>query len=250
MARPKLMARSGMKTTLVVAAIIVGVVLGVNIVNAAVPLPEAYVDQGVNPAITVQPTDDPNQTQPTDDPNQPQPTDDPNQPQPTADPGQAVDPTSQPLLATPAPVDPGPVTGGSTITVNEHFTFVMPDGWSLVDQQDGALVFQKGNVTFAVAGTGFDGTVTELATAYRDIFFQDGNLRGEDPAVGATTTGIPVAGLNYTGTLNNVQVDGFILAALDSSSGMVSNTFGPTGTLQSVSDDIDMILNSIRRVGE
>lgn len=225
MARPKLIARSGMKTTLSVAAIMVGVVLGVNLVNAAVPLPTEYVDPGTNPALPAAPTEDPGQ------------------PAPTVDPGQPVVPTAP-------PVEPGPVSGGTTVTVNERYTLVMPDGWSLVENSDGALLFQKGSVSFFLAGTAFEGTVTELATAYRDVFFEGENLAGEEPSAGATSTGIPVAGLNYTGTLGSTQVDGFILVALEGGSGLVSNAFGPTGSLQAVSDDMSLILNSIKRVGE
>jgi hypothetical protein len=225
MARPKLTARSGMKTTLSVAAIMVGVVLGVNLVNAAVPLPTEYVDPGANPAIPAVPTQDPGQ------------------PAPTVDPGQPVVPTAP-------PVEPGPVSGGTTVTVNDRYTLVMPDGWVLMQNSDGALLFQKGSVSFVVAGAAFEGTVTELATAYRDAFFEGESLVGEDPSVGATSTGIPVAGLNYTGTLGSAQVDGFILVALEGGSGLISNAFGPTGSLQAVSDDLSLILNSIQRVGD
>ena len=31
---------------------------------------------------------------------------------------------------------------------------------------------------------------------------------------------------------------------------MINNAFGPTGAVQALSDDISMILNSIKRVGE
>ncbi len=225
------MARTGMKTTLAVAAIMVGVVVGVNLVNAAVPLPTEFVDPGTNPAIQVVPTEEPGQ------PTQPP------EPAQTLEPGQTAEPTA-------APIDPGPVSGGTSVTVNDAYTVVMPDGWVLVEEGDGALLFQKGSVTFVVGGASFEGTVTELASAYRDVFFQNGNLTGTEPEAGATSTGIPIAGLNYTGTLDNTQVDGFILVALEGGSGFISNAFGPTGALQAVSDDLSMILNSIRRVGE
>jgi hypothetical protein len=234
MARPKVLARSGMKTTLSVAGIMVGVVLGVNIVNAAMPLPTEYVDPGVNPAIPAVPIAAP--ARPTDDPAQS-----------TAAP---VESTPAPAQPTTTPVEPGPVSGGTTVTVNERYSLVMPDGWVLVQESDGALMFQKGSVTFVVGGAAFDGTVTELATAYRDAFFENGSLSGEEPAVGVTSTGIPVAGLNYTGILDGAQVDGFILTALEDGSGMISNAYGPTGSVQALSDDISMIINSIKRVGE
>lgn len=247
MARPKVLARSGMKTTLSVAAIMVGVVLGVNIVNAAVPLPTEYVDPGTNPAIPVMPTMEPGL--PTEAPIEPAlPTEAPIEPGlPTEAPAL---PTEAPALPTAAPIEPGPVSGGTTVTVNDRYTLVMPDGWVLVENSEGALMFQKGSVSFFVGGTEFDGTVTELASAYRDIFFQNGNLTGEEPSVGVTSTGIPVAGLNYTGTLSSSQVDGFILVALEERSGMLSNAFGPTGAVQALSDDLSMIINSIKRVGE
>ena len=171
------------------------------------------------------------------------PTQDPGQPAPTVDPG-------QPALPTAPPAEPGPVSGGTTVTVNDRYTLVMPDGWVLVENSDGALLFQKGSVSFVVAGTAFDGTVTELATAYRDLFFENGSLTGEDPSVGVSSTGIPVAGLDYTGTLGSTQVDGFILVALEQGSGLISNAFGPTNSLQAVSDDLSLVLNSIKRVGE
>jgi hypothetical protein len=231
------MARTGMKTTLSVAAIMVGVVLGVNIVNAAVPVPSEYVDPGTNPAIPVEPV------QPV------QPTLDPGQPQPTAEPGQP-EPTSAPAGPTAAPIEPGPVSGGTTVTINDRYTLVFPDGWALVEETGDALMFQKGSVTFVVGGTAFNGSVTELATAYRDMFFKNGNLTGEDPGVGVSNTGIPIAGLNYTGTLGDAQVDGFILVALEEGSGMISNAFGPPGSLQGVGEDLDMIIRSIKRVGE
>jgi len=212
----------------------VGVVLGVNIVNAAVPVPSEYVDPGTNPALPALPTEEPGL------------------PQPTEDPGRPVEPTPGPAQPGPTetPIEPGPVSGGTTVTINDTFALVMPDGWALIDNSDGALLFQKGSVTFFVGGASFSGSVTELATAYRDVFFQNGNLTGEDPTVGVTSTGIPVAGLNYTGVLGDAQVDGFILVGLEGGSGLISNAFGPTGALQAVSDDLSMILNSIKRVGE
>jgi hypothetical protein len=228
MARPKVLASSGMRTTLAVAAIMVGVVLGVNIVNAAVPLPTEYADTGSSPAMPALPSMDPGQ------------------PEPTTDPGQP----SAPTLPTAAPVEPGPVIGGTTVNVNDRYLLVMPDGWVLVEEGDGVLFFQKGSVTFIVGGAAYDGTVTGLAAAYRDVFFQNGNLTGEEPSVGVTSTGIPVAGLNYTGMLDSAQVDGFILVALEGGAGMVSNAYGPTGAVQALADDMSMILNSIKRVGE
>jgi hypothetical protein len=198
------------RTSLVVLGVIVGVVLGANIVNAALPLPEdpGIVDPGPGH------------------PGEPRPADEP----------------------PPSPVDPGPVHSGVAVDVGAGFTIEPPAGWTSVGAEDG-VVLQKGGVLLVVAGFTWDGSATELAVAYRDSWFEDGEFSGDDPVAGSVGSGIPAAGFNYTGLWNGTQVDGAIVAGASNRSGLIVNLIGPTGGLNGVSSDLDTILGSVRHAG-
>jgi len=224
----------GKRTAGIVAAIMIGVVLGVNIVNAAVPSPD-------DPSLVS------TQNLPTDPGTGGQP--ESTAPAASAAPGQTLAPveTTAPQ-ATAAPIAPGPVAAGTSVEVGAHFQVVMPDGWTSIGETGGFLVFQKGSATVAVGGLGWNDTVLNLATAYQDEWFKAGQLTGEAPSTGTIGDGIPVAGLNYTGNINGAAVDGFILAAAEDGSGMILNAFGPTGILNTVGNDLDAIVKSIKRL--
>ena len=218
-----------MRTTIAVAVIMFGVVVGVNIVNAAIPLPQdpSSDTPGVQPIASV-------------DPGQPV------GPAPTMDPG-----TNPGPAASTTPLEPGPVTPGTSVDIGGNFSLVMPKGWSIADNSDGWMIFTKGSAVVAVGNIPYNGTPLELLTAYKDQFFTEGNLTADDPSSGTIGNAIPIAGLNYTGTLKaSATVDGFIIAAAENGKGMVINAFAPTGKLSAMSDDLDAILKSIKRAGE
>ncbi len=190
--------------------VIVGVVLGANIVNAALPLPQdpSIVDAG--PGI----------------PSDPQPVDEPQ----------------------PSPVEPGPVTAGDAVEVGGGFVIFPPDGWTSVGSEDGT-VLQKNGVLMIVAGFPWEQSATDLASAYRDAWFEGGQFTGDDPEAGTLGNGVPAAGLNYTGIWNGTQVDGAIISAAVAGSGLIINIVGPTGGLNAVSSDLDIILGTVQHTG-
>jgi hypothetical protein len=198
------------RTSLVVLGVIVGVVFGANLANAALPLPPdpGLIDPG--PGI----------------PADPQPVDKPD----------------------PSPVAPGPVLPGVGVTVGAGFTIELPAGWTSVGAEEG-VVLQKGGVLLVAAGFGWDGSATELAAAYRDAWFEDGEFSGDDPEAGSIGSGIAAAGLNYTGLWNGTQVDGAITAGVIDGSGLIVNVVAPTGGLNTVSSDLDDILGTVRHAG-
>ncbi len=198
------------KTSLVVLGVILGVLLGANLVDAALPLPQdpSIVDAG--PGI-------------------------PTEPQPGGEPQ-------------PSPVQPGPVEPGDGLDVGGGFDIFPPGGWTSVGSEDGT-VLQKGSVLLIVAGFSWEQSATDLASAYRDAWFEDGQFTGDDPETGSVGNGIPAAGLNYTGTWNGTQVDGAIIAAAAANSGLIINVVGPTGSLNAVSSDLDTILGTVQHAG-
>ena len=148
----------------------------------------------------------------------------------------------------PSPVQPGPVQPGDGRDVGGGFVIFPPGGWTSVGSEDGT-VLQKGSVLLIVAGFPWEQSATELASVYRDIWFEGGQLTGDDPEAGSVGNGIPAAGLNYTGTWNGTQVDGAIISAAVPSSGLIINIVGPTGGLNAVSSDLDTILGTIEHGG-
>ncbi len=217
--RPMGKPRGGMRTSIIAAALMIGVVGGVNMVNAAMPLPNAPANGGDQPAIPAEPVGE-------------QPTNDPNNP-------------------APEPVQPGPVQPGTTVSIGDNYTLVMPDGWTVENNADGWMVFVKGGAVLAIGNVGFDGSSTDLLTAYQDEWFKTGQFTGDQVQSGTIGNGIPVAATNYTGTTKDGgAIDGFILATAEKGHGMVINAFAAQGQLSAMGNDIDAILKSIKRAGE
>jgi len=227
------------KATVGVLAVILVVVFGANIVDAALPLPDAPSEVDPGPALP----QDPGQPEPT---QRAEATEGPGQPVPGAS---AIPIQTLAPLGTAAPVDPGPVSPGAGVDVGAGFVLYPADGWSAVGGTSGLTVFQKGNVAFIVGGIPWDGTASDLAVQYRDAWFAAGQLTGDDPQSGSIGNGIPAAGINYTGTLNGTQVDGAIVAGSRNGSGLVVNYFGASGSLNAVGNDLDQMLKTIQHTG-
>jgi hypothetical protein len=208
------------RTAVVVLGIILGVVVGANLVNAALPQPDSPGSLGAGPAVPVGS-------------------------QPPAGSGPAA--TGSPP-ATTVPLEPGPVAAGEGIDVGGGFVLSPPAGWTAVGSDNG-IVLQKGGVLVITAGFAWDGTAVELAGAYRDQWFSGGEFTGDDPRPGSVGSGLPAAGLSYTGIWNGGHVDGAIVTAAVDGSGLIVNIVGPTGALAGVGDDLDTILASIQHVG-
>jgi hypothetical protein len=207
------------RTAAAVLAIIIGVVVGVNVVNAALPLPEdpALVDPG--PGIPVEPM-------------------------PTAEavPGQP-EPTLTPIRTLP-PLEPGPVEAGDPIDVGAGFQVTPPEGWTAVGGEEGLTVLQKGGVLLIVGGFAWPDTPTALAEAYRDGWFATGEFTADDPQTGEIGNGIPAALVSYTGVSSGNAMDGEIVVGVVEGNGLIVNAFGATGSLEGVSDDIDQMLST------
>ena len=227
---------SGWRTTILSAVIMIGVVFGVNVVNAAVPLPSdptVVVPVPITPVDPNPPTQAPNP--PTQDPNLPTP--DPNQPTPQPAP-------------TAAPVDPGPVAQGTALKVGAGVVIYMPEGWTVIGSDNGVTVLQKGGVVMISAGIAWGGTPIELATGYRDSWFEGGQFSGTDPESGSIGNGVPGAVLSYVGIIEGTQVDGIIVTGATGGAGAVFNVFGAQGSLKGVSDDINTVLGTVQFTGD
>ncbi|HYO43507.1 MAG TPA: hypothetical protein VES19_09955, partial [Candidatus Limnocylindrales bacterium] len=224
------------RTSLAVIAIIIGVVFGANIVNAALPLPEEPTAVDPGPALPQEPG--PTETQ------APQPTQAPGGPAETSIPVETLPP-----LETAPPVDPGPVDPGTGVDVGAGFVIYPPDGWSAVGGENGLTVFQKSGTLMIVGGLPWAGTPSELATQYRDAWFAGGQFNGDEPKPGSIGNGIPAAGLNYSGVIEGTQVDGAIITGVTNGAGILFNVFGASGSLSGVSDDLDLILQTVQYTG-
>jgi len=227
---------SGWRTTILSAVIMIGVVLGVNVVNAAVPLPSdptVVVPAPITPVDPNPPAQEPNP--PTQDPNLPTP--DPNQPTPQPQP-------------TAAPVEPGPVAQGTALQVGAGVVIYMPDGWTVIGSDNGVTVLQKGGVVMISAGIAWGGTPLELATGYRDSWFEGGQFSGTDPESGSIGNGVPGAALSYVGIIEGTQVDGLIVTGATGGAGVIVNVFGAQGSLKGVSDDINTVLGTVQFTGD
>lgn len=202
----------GWRTTIIVAVLLVGTVLGANLVNAVVPLPSStgHVDPG--PGVPAQPN--------------------PNPGQPTA-----------------PPVQPQPVQPGTGLDVGSGVVVYPPDGWSVVGSQSGQVVLQKGAAVIIVLGTPWTTEPLALLVAYRDAFFKDRELTANEPQTLQIGNGIPAAGLQYTGVVEGTQVDGVIIAGAAGGSGVVANVIASSGGLQGVSDDVGKLLGTVQIKG-
>ncbi len=205
-----------MRTTILSAVIMVGVVFGVNVVNAAVPLPSdpGFVDPG--PAVPV----DPNQ------------------------------PSQDPNLPTVAPVDPGPVAPGAGLQVGAGVVIYPPGGWTALGAEEGVTVLQKGGVVLIAAGIAWGGTPLELAAAYRDSWFEGGQFAANDPESGSIGNGVPGAALSYSGILEGTQVEGIIVTGATGGAGVIFNIFGAQGSLNGVSSDINTVFGTVQFTGD
>jgi hypothetical protein len=208
---------SGLRTTILSAAIMIGVVFGVNVVNAAVPLPQdpGFVDPG--PAAPL----DPNP-----------PAQDPDRPQPTM-----------------TPVEPGPVAPGAALQVGAGVVIYPPDGWTALGTEDGVTVLQKGGVVMIVAGIEWGGTPLELAAGYRDAWFEGGQFAANDPESGSIGNGVPGAALSYSGILEGTQVEGIIVSGATGGAGVILNTFGAQGSINGVSNDLNSVFGTVQFTG-
>jgi len=202
----------GWRTTIVVAVLMVGTVFGVNLVNAAVPLPSSTG---------------------------------------TVDPGPGVpgDPNTDPGQPTAPPVDPRPVPPGTGLDVGSGVVVYPPDGWSVVGSTSGQVVLQKGAAVILLLGLEWTASPLDLLVAYRDEFFPAGQLTANEPQSLEIGIGIPAAGFQYTGVLDGTQVDGAIIAGAGGGSGVLVNVVASAGGLQAISDDVDHILGTVQLTG-
>jgi hypothetical protein len=100
----------------------------------------------------------------------------------------------------------------------------------------------------------FDGiasndTPEDLATWYRDAWFEGGGYTGGDPESRTVGDGIPGATLDYTGVFDGSAVDGRIVTASEDGAGLLVNVFAPTGSLAEAAPDLETILGSVRLGG-
>ena len=138
----------GWRTTIVAAVLMVGTVFGVNLVNAAVPLPS----DGTG----------------------------------TVDPGPAVPGPirRRPGPADGTAVDPGPVPPGTGLEVGSGVVVYPPDGWTVVGSESGQVVLQKGGGGHpACWASPWTASPLDLASAYRDAFFDGRPVHRQRTAV-------------------------------------------------------------------
>jgi hypothetical protein len=204
----------GWRTTLAVALTMLVVVIGVNVADASVPLPD-----------------------------DPRAIDDP------AIPGASfpVEPGAPEETLT--PIDRGPVGQGDRLDVGLGASIVAPAGWSLVSQDDSVTVLQKGAALLVLAAIPTEDSPEELATWYRDAWFADGGYTGGDAEPRTIGDGLAGAQLDYTGAFQGAAVDGRIVAASQDGIGLLVNALAPTGSLAEVAPDLEAILRSVRLEG-
>jgi hypothetical protein len=204
----------GWRTTIAVASVILVIVIGVNVADAAIPLPDhpAAADGRAVPDASF-PTD------------------------PDA-PG-APD-------ATLTPVGRGPLEQGEELDVGLGYTIRSPGGWTVVSQEDEVTVLQRGAAVLVFEAIASEETPEDLARRYRDAWFQDGSYTGGDPASRTVGDGIAAAQLDYTGAFEGTAVDGRIVTATADSAGLIVNLFAPTGALTEAAPDLETILASLR----
>jgi len=216
---------NGLRTSIAAAVIMVCVVGGANVINAAAPAPS-------DPAAVTVPAA-------------------PQDPGASQDPGQ---PSDAPV-ATLAPLDsaaPGqpspPAAGGSVVDVGLGVLIHLPGGWTQVDTGSDTLAFQKSGVVLTALGLQWSRPASDLATRYRDAWFKAGTFTADDPQSGAIN-GIDAAVINYTGVLDGTQVDGSILAAAKGGTGLALNFFGGKTSLTRLADEINTIVSTFEITG-
>ena len=147
------------------------------------------------------------------------------------------------------PIEPGPIDHGESIDVGLGYTIRPPGGWTVVSQEDDVTVLQKGATLLVIGAVPSADTPEDLATWYRDAWFQDGGYTGGDPESRTIGDGIPGAQLDYTGAFDGTAVDGRIVAASEDGAGLLVNAFAPTGSLAEAAPDLEAILDSVRLGG-
>jgi hypothetical protein len=200
----------GWRTSLAVLGTILVVVAGVNMADASVPLPEA-----------ITPIDDPA----------------------VPDASFPVDPDAPAETLT--PIEPGPVEQGDTIEAGLGYTIRAPAGWTVVSQEDETTVLQKGAAMLVIAAIATEDSPEDLATWYRDAWFQGGGYTGGDSRSRTVGNGIPAAEVDYTGAFDGSTIDGRIVTVSDAGAGLLINALAPTGSLAEIAPDIDAILTSV-----
>jgi hypothetical protein len=200
----------GWRTTVVVGALMVGTVLGANLVNAAVPLPAEPVAQ--------------------------------EQPIPTIPADQPVEPPVEP------PADPGPVGPGSAVEVGYGLVVYPPAGWTVVASEPGSVALQRGGVILLVLATPWEEDPAALADAYAEGFFADGQFQAATPQTATLGNGIPAVAIAWSGIIDGAQYDGVIAAGVESGTGAVLNAIAPSGQLQGVAGDLDTIAATLQVV--
>jgi hypothetical protein len=201
----------GWRTTIAVATTILVVVIGVNIADASVPLPE-------DPAAIQDPA--------------------------LPDASFPVDPGAPQETLT--PVDPGPIREGETIDLGYGYSARPSAGWSVVSQDEGATVLQKGDAVLVIATIPSQDTPEDLAAWYRDAWFGGGSFTGGDPESRTIGADLPAAQLDYTGAFEGTTVDGRIVTASQDGAGLLLNVFAPTGSLSGAVPDLESLLESVR----
>jgi hypothetical protein len=207
----------GWRTTVSVAAVILVVVIGVNVADAAIPLPDhpAAIDGSVVPDASF-----------------------------PADPETPGAPE-----ATLTPFDRGPVEQGAQLDVGLGYTIRPPAGWTVVSQEDDVTVLQKGAAVLVMEAIASEETPEDLAQRYRDAWFEDGSYTGGDPESRTVGDAIPAAQLDYTGAFEGTAVDGRIVTATADGAGLLVNLFTPAGALTEAAPDLERILASVRQDG-
>jgi hypothetical protein len=196
----------GWRTTIVAAVLMLGIVGGTNLVNAAVPLPDEPAGQAApGPVI------------------------------PGSDP--AVDP---------GPLDPGPVAPGDPIDVGHGLTLRPSAGWTVIASEPGQVALQKGGVVLVALATPYDGEPASLAEQYAEAFFAGGQFQSSSPRPGTLGNDVPSVVIGWSGITEGTQLDGVIAAGVASGVGFVLNGIAPMGQLQAVADDLDAIGATLR----
>jgi hypothetical protein len=198
----------GWRTTMIVAAIMIGTVVGVNVVNAAIPLPAETTG--------------------------------------AVEPGPGV-PGSTPQADDPAAPDTGPVAPGTPVDVGSGVAVYPPEGWTVTGSEQGQVVLQKGGVVALVLAGAYDGTPAELEAEYSKAFFEaNGQFSSGDPQSTEIGNGIPAVAVGYTGVSDGNQLDGVMAIGVASGTGVVVNAFAPSGALEPVVADLDSLVTTLQ----
>ena len=110
-----------------------------------------------------------------------------------------------------------------------------------ISSDEDVKVLQKGDVLVVVGGLATLDPPEGLATLYRDAWFADGGYSGGDPVDRELARHLGRGG-RYTGVFQGTQVDGRIIAASTAGAGLIVNVFAPVGALAGMDDDVEAIL--------